>query len=74
MVLINRYFHEFGFVNFIHFLSIELILKAFNPYNIYSYSQTGEDQILTSYLCKNEGFYIDVGCNHPIRYSNTFIL
>ncbi|MDJ0698084.1 FkbM family methyltransferase [Mastigocoleus sp. MO_188.B34] len=74
MGLITRYFHQFGLLNFIRFVSLELISKIFDSHNIYSYSQTGEDRIITSYLWKNEGFYIDVGCNHPIHYSNTFIL
>jgi len=31
-----------------------------------SYSQEGEDLILTRILCeKKEGFYIDVGAHHP---------
>jgi len=39
-----------------------------------SYSQEGEDIILTRLLGeKKEGFYIDVGAHHPKRYSNTFL-
>lgn len=45
-----------------------------------SYSQEGEDLVLSSLLFKlnNEnhkksGFYIDVGAHHPYRYSNTFL-
>ena len=39
-----------------------------------SYSQEGEDLILTRILCeKKEGFYIDVGAHHPKRFSNTFL-
>lgn len=38
-----------------------------------SFSQTGLDLLLTS-IFKNieKGFYIDVGCNHPIYNNNTF--
>ncbi|GAB3195613.1 FkbM family methyltransferase [Pontibacter aydingkolensis] len=41
-----------------------------------SYSQLGEDiaikHILFEFLNTNRGVYVDVGCNHPILYSNSF--
>lgn len=39
-----------------------------------SYSQYAEDLILQSFFSKNknDGQYIDVGCHHPKRGSNTF--
>jgi FkbM family methyltransferase len=40
-----------------------------------SYSQYGEDLFLThllGYECER-GFYLDVGCFHPVTYSNTYI-
>lgn len=38
-----------------------------------SFSQFGEDLILRNFfLGKREGFYIDIGAHHPIRYSNTY--
>ncbi|MEE9409086.1 MAG: FkbM family methyltransferase [Polaribacter sp.] len=43
-----------------------------------TYSQLGEDIAITHLLEKHlnlqNGFYIDVGCNHPIHCSNTFLL
>jgi FkbM family methyltransferase len=42
---------------------------------IYSYSQTGEDRIIQNcFDCKLNGYYVDVGSNHPIKWSNTFLL
>jgi len=40
-----------------------------------SYAQFGEDLFLTSLLGyeKTDGTYVDVGCYHPIDYSNTYI-
>ena len=42
-----------------------------------SYSQCGEDLIIIN-LCKMLGIkhpvYLDIGCNHPIRFSNTYKL
>jgi FkbM family methyltransferase len=40
-----------------------------------SYSQFGEDLFLTHLLGyeKTDGVYVDIGCYHPISYSNTYI-
>ncbi len=38
-----------------------------------SYSQEGEDLVLARFFGnKKNGFYVDVGANHPKRYSNTY--
>jgi FkbM family methyltransferase len=39
-----------------------------------SYSQTGEDRIIQAMLPEPTGFYVDVGSNDPVRFSNTFAL
>ncbi len=54
-------------------LSIVLFVKHFTYKN--SFSQGGEDIIL-NHLFKNKsnGFFIDIGCNHPIESNNTFNL
>jgi FkbM family methyltransferase len=45
-----------------------------------SYSQEGEDRVLSSLLFKlhggkhiTNGFYVDIGAHHPYRYSNTYL-
>ena len=39
-----------------------------------SYSQDGEDRILSRMLDSTaRGFYVDVGAHHPHRYSNTYL-
>jgi FkbM family methyltransferase len=39
-----------------------------------SFSQEGEDLILNRYFeGKKNGFFIDVGAHHPIRFSNTYL-
>lgn len=52
--------------------------KFFLTYKTESYSQFGEDitllNIFKHKLPKKNGIYLDVGCNHPIKYSNTFLL
>ena len=42
-----------------------------------SYSQEGEDILLKRIFEKKKitkGFYVDIGCFHPIKYSNTYLL
>lgn len=40
----------------------------------FSFSQEGEDRILERiFEAKINGFYIDIGCNHPRRFSNTYL-
>jgi FkbM family methyltransferase len=75
------YFRQFPFLIALK-LSINAMFKRWlNPEAIVWYSQLGEDQYILSLLCDydnfqtNEskgGFYVDVGSNHPIRFSNTF--
>jgi hypothetical protein len=40
------------------------------------YSQFGEDKILKELIpkVKTKGFYVDVGCFHPKKHSNTYLL
>ncbi len=40
-----------------------------------SFSQAGEDQIIRFLLSDiQQGFYVDIGCNDPVRISNTYSL
>jgi len=40
-----------------------------------TYSMDGEDLFIVEYFKKkNNGFYLDVGCYHPIHRNNTFLL
>ena len=40
-----------------------------------SYSMDGEDLFIVEYFGKkNNGFYLDVGCYHPIHRNNTYLL
>lgn len=39
-----------------------------------SYAQEGEDLVVERLLeGKRNGFYVEVGCHHPYRFSNTFL-
>lgn len=49
-------------------------IKSFK-YRQECYSQEGEDLILARlFKDKIDGFYVDVGAHHPIRFSNTYLL
>ena len=42
-------------------------------YNVLSvYGQCGEDKLLAKLMNKKNGFYVDVGANHPIHLNNTY--
>ncbi len=49
--------------------------RVFNQFGVISYAQTGEDLLIASLLSwPRHGYYVDVGCHHPIRLSNTYLL
>jgi|TARA_B110000003_G_C16489059_1_gene472696 hypothetical protein len=67
------------------FLKNFLTYKIYIYYNLYirnkvlikrkSYSQWGEDMYIKKYFSDLKiGFYVDIGCFHPIMYSNTCLL
>jgi FkbM family methyltransferase len=45
-----------------------------NPYSKISYSQFGEDMLVSQLLRDRTGFYADIGAHDPWRYSNTALL
>ena len=56
---------------------IKLYRKAFlTDFLKFHYSQFGEDIILKELLKSSisDGFFVDVGCYHPKKYSNTYML
>ena len=66
-------FKMYGFFLFTRFVLYELFLRIVTQQIRNSYSQRSEDIIIDRLLgYKKKGFYIDVGANDPIRFSNTF--
>ena len=52
------------------------LIKLVFPMSRKSYSQEGEDLIISRIyekICRNSGFFVDVGAHHPTRYSNTYL-
>ena len=53
----------------------EMARRFMNPHAHFSYSQTGEDQMIPTYFdLSKPGYYVDVGCHHPFKGSNTLYL
>lgn len=51
------------------------MIRSWKHSNFRSFSQEGEDLVLTRFLdISKPGFYIDVGAHHPFRFSNTALL
>jgi FkbM family methyltransferase len=51
----------------------ELKSYLLDSYATKSYSQEGEDMILRRiFEGQKQGFYVDIGAHHPMRYSNTY--
>jgi FkbM family methyltransferase len=66
---------QIGWFRFLRLLAYKSLTHVFDPYLIPSYSQFGEDRLIEAFFStKPSGFYIDVGCNHPVSYSNTWKL
>ena len=58
---------------------LSLLIKTIQCYKLSlkdnsSYSQFGEDVILSNYLTEKKGFYLDIGSGDPVRKSNTYFL
>ena len=72
------FFEQFSLTDALRFLWSKTNQRLFDPHNFSSYAQTGEDRIISHLLASEtvgeSGFYVDVGCNHPQVFSNTFSL
>lgn len=54
---------------------LQVTRKILLPYLKLDFSYSGETSILNDFFgYRTKGFYVDVGCNHPIKTSNTFSL
>lgn len=71
---IGTYVQQFTLVNALRFILSDVAVRVLDRGRRRAYSQTGEDLALNCLLRSEPGFYVDVGCNHPTRNSNTFAL
>lgn len=62
----------YGFAKFFTCAYYELKWNLVNKFLCSSYSQMKEDVFIDSIVKgKKDGFYVDIGANHPTRFSNT---
>jgi FkbM family methyltransferase len=71
---VSTYFRQFSGFRAFRFVVFEALRKICDPGGESSFAQTGEDRIIMSILGRRSGFFVDVGCNHPVLRSNTFAL
>ena len=84
MIYLKINFRFFIINSLINFNMFKLLLKKILLYRLTFfkkidknfYSQFGEDKILNELVPNNftNGFYVDVGCFHPKKHSNTYML
>lgn len=70
-IIVKKYFLPFAF------RALRRFFKMFGIFAKSSLSQHAEDIIIDIMLKrgrKNNGVFVDVGCNHPIEYNNTYLL
>ena len=66
---------QVGSIRALRELVAKITRKLLQPSSSLTYSQFGEDCVVRSYFNGDEiGFYLDIGCNDPITYSNTWLL
>jgi FkbM family methyltransferase len=71
----NRYFQALSAGWGLYILSLHAWLKSLDRYANISHSQWGEDAVLMKIFEKTPtGFFVDIGCNHPVWSNNTFNL
>ena len=61
--------------DFLRLVASRALARLLDPFMIPGYAQFGEDRVIDAFFSGvDDGFYVDVGCNHPIAYSNTWKL
>jgi FkbM family methyltransferase len=72
---ISSLYHRLNLVTFLQYIFADVVRRIFLPTARFYFAQGGED-IHILYLLDNkpDGFYLDIGANQPIRFSNTFKL
>lgn len=72
---VKTLFRQFDAVRATKYTLLSVLQSLLDGYATTSYGQRGEDRIIWNMLSGiEEGFYVDVGCFHPVRYSNTLSL
>jgi FkbM family methyltransferase len=73
MSRLQTLFRQLRPVEFARIAAFEAVRRTVSRYATPSYAQSAEDIVIDNLLGhKASGFYVDVGCNHPISMSNTY--
>ena len=68
----KKYLLKSNFLYYLYLFYLGIKYKYFTKKN--SYSQFGEDLVIDNFFGNFVGTYVDIGCYHPIKYSNTALL
>ena len=71
---VRTYMRQFPLPSALRWIAADATRKVFDGHSTPSYGQTGEDRLIESIVGSGPGFFVDVGCNEPVRDSNTFRL
>ena len=72
---LTQLFRQLGYLGSTRQILIKIAKKALFPRAQLSHSQFGEDRVIANYFSNSEpGLYVDVGCNEPVNFSNTWQL
>jgi FkbM family methyltransferase len=67
------HFKQFSLWPALKLIGFTAVNRLLNPYGYTYYGHVAEDVVISKLLGNpNRGFYVDVGCHHPIRFSNSF--
>ena len=65
--------HRLGPLHAFRLLTAKACNRFLLPAPRLSWSQFGEDLVARDILGLEKGYYVDVGCNHPEKWSNTYL-
>ena len=65
--------HRLGPLHAFRLLAAKACNRLLLPEPRLSWSQFGEDLVARDILGLEKGYYVDVGCNHPEKWSNTYL-
>lgn len=71
---VEIYTKQFSLPSALRLIAADAFRKILDRDATASYGQTGEDRWIESIVGGAPGFFVDVGCNDPVRGSNTFRL
>jgi FkbM family methyltransferase len=74
---LTAYLRHLGFWHGLRLILARVVTKTATPGADLTWGGLGEDVLLWFYFTevlsfRDQGFYVDVGCNHPVKHSNTY--